>query len=595
MDAAPTASPEVLALQATNRELARLAEGLRLSVTSDRDAVYRDEIEPALRAYIEKLQPYLGTDAALTALRAYSAPPLTEAGLLELQERLRRVAAALDEVGTRRPARRPLWRAILALLFGAFAAFWWLAFLSAIFLLQVEPQRGRELASSSTLSFQLFVGLAFALFAVALWRPAPRRLPLPSSRMLGGLGALSLVAAFVLGAVLPGTAVATSIVREGEPVDVAGLATIAAPGGWQMKRDTTGIAPQAEFSRDLMTDRTLPENNETLRADLIVVPASGLRLSHESFFADVIAGAKSAAEGGRLRTTSFASRADTSRGAECLRYDRVQEDRGVPQFLGTVFLLTTHDLVCFHPSGSALVRARWSHRHLGSAVPRVSEDAAEPYLDSLRLHGAARAGSAQPSRALGAILFSDKFSSQAGRWSRFDNDKVFIDYRDGAYEMTERKPWSWAVLVPNNAARGRDVHIEVDLRFTPDDEIHLVGPTCRLVPKDKAAYYSFLISPSGWYGIARAANSSELTWLAASTFWTRPAIGTQSVHHVEADCVGAGDATVLTLRVDGTELLQVQDDSGQSVSDSGLAGLYFQGGQGFSATATSYVVWSLVP
>ena len=394
-----------------------------------------------------------------------------------------------------------------------------------------------------------------------------------------------------MAAALPSTGDTTA--HAGEVVEVAGLASIVSPGDWPMTRDR-GFGRSVDFARDLPGDRSRPEGNETVRADLIVVPMSGVRLSHEEFFADVIAGAKDNTEGGRIRTLSVTSRGDTSRGADCLRYDKVAEDRGVPQFVGTAFTLTYHDLVCFHPSGSAVVRARWSHRYLASAAPSVPETDADPYLDSLRLIGTPPKEEIRQRPGLHGVVYLSRFTAQ-DRWTRFDNEHVLAEPGAGAYVVSQRKPWSYTVAIPNAAPKARDVHIEVDVRFVRGDGgPSLVGPTCRLTASDKATYYAFVISPTGFYGIARVANNSDLSFLAAAVFWSRPAIGTEEKHRIEADCVGADDGTVLSLRVDGTDLLQIRD-TGKSLSDAGHSGLYVQGDKGFSATVTSFVVWNAVP
>lgn len=87
---------------------------------------------------------------------------------------------------------------------------------------------------------------------------------------------------------------------------------------------------------------------------------------------------------GRHRLVEFKTAPDNSLGADCLRYDGSAEDRGVPQFKESIFLLTVHGLYCLHPDSPRFVIAlEYSQRVLEGERPLSIEAEGEPFLKSL--------------------------------------------------------------------------------------------------------------------------------------------------------------------------------------------------------------------
>ena len=470
----------------------------------------------------------------------------------------------------------------LALLSFGIAAYGILSAASGLFLLTVPEKR--DIVSAGAILFAAGVGVGTSAFGLIAWR----------ARLGGGrpwklltpVGAASLVVGLVAAAVLP-VPPAYRASASGLLVDVDGAASIAGPIGWAEKRNDDRLTHSIAFSRDLFTDRSKLENNETLRADLTVTRADGVRLDHQAFFADVLATVAADREGGRLTQTSFTSRPETSLGAECMRYDRVVEDRGVPTFPNAVFILANYNVVCFHPTRPIVVTAGWSHRYPQTITPQVGDSDADVYLNTLRFIGDKETPPAPVTPTLGSTVFSDDFTGSSN-WIKYDNEFVLARYRGpGTYEIVVRKENSFAILSTQMPSR-RDVDVEAEITF--GGSYGVVGPICRWSGGSKSTYYGFIVSTNGYYAIARVKDGSTPTVLADSIGTNRAAIAAGK-RRIEAECLGGGsEPTTLVLRVDGTELLQIQDEASADLETVGTAGIFMQGSTGFDVTATRFLV-----
>jgi hypothetical protein len=67
---------------------------------------------------------------------------------------------------------------------------------------------------------------------------------------------------------------------------------------------------------------------------------------------------------GRFTLVDFRTEIRSSPAQHCYGVDGVVEDRGVPQFQGSVFLLVRQGFKCFHPSRSMLLGIEYSQRVL---------------------------------------------------------------------------------------------------------------------------------------------------------------------------------------------------------------------------------------
>jgi hypothetical protein len=75
---------------------------------------------------------------------------------------------------------------------------------------------------------------------------------------------------------------------------------------------------------------------------------------------------------------------DKTLAPDCVRYDGVTEDRGVPGYPGSLFTWDQHGFVCFHPYVSdAAIDIQYSQRRLQEEPPLFLEAEGEPFLKSL--------------------------------------------------------------------------------------------------------------------------------------------------------------------------------------------------------------------
>lgn len=87
---------------------------------------------------------------------------------------------------------------------------------------------------------------------------------------------------------------------------------------------------------------------------------------------------------GRFQPRSFKTSRERYRETECHRYDAEAEDRGVPQFEGTLFILEMHGLTCLHPDlSAAFVDIQYSQRRLATEPPVDMTAEGEAFIQSL--------------------------------------------------------------------------------------------------------------------------------------------------------------------------------------------------------------------
>jgi hypothetical protein len=86
----------------------------------------------------------------------------------------------------------------------------------------------------------------------------------------------------------------------------------------------------------------------------------------------------------RYRPVSFNISPDQTLAPDCLRYDGVIEDRGVPGYQGSVFMWDQHGFVCLHPYvPEGAIDIQYSQRWLQGEQPLLLEAEGEPFLRSL--------------------------------------------------------------------------------------------------------------------------------------------------------------------------------------------------------------------
>jgi hypothetical protein len=86
----------------------------------------------------------------------------------------------------------------------------------------------------------------------------------------------------------------------------------------------------------------------------------------------------------RHRPISVNISPDKTLAPNCVRYDGVTEDRGVPGYPGSLFIWDQHGFVCFHPDVSdAAIDIQYSQRRLQEEPPLSLEAEGEPFVKSL--------------------------------------------------------------------------------------------------------------------------------------------------------------------------------------------------------------------
>jgi len=86
----------------------------------------------------------------------------------------------------------------------------------------------------------------------------------------------------------------------------------------------------------------------------------------------------------RYRPVSFNIAPDKTLAPDCLRYDGVIEDRGVPGYPGSLFIWDQHGFVCLHPYvQEGAIDIQYSQRWLQGEQPLLLEVEGESFLRSL--------------------------------------------------------------------------------------------------------------------------------------------------------------------------------------------------------------------
>jgi hypothetical protein len=98
----------------------------------------------------------------------------------------------------------------------------------------------------------------------------------------------------------------------------------------------------------------------------------------------------------RHRPVSVNISPDKTLAPECVRYDGVTEDRGVPGYPGSIFIWDQHGFVCFHPDlPDSAIDIQYNQRRLQEEAPLSLEAEGDPFLKSLTF---SRSFSRSPSR-----------------------------------------------------------------------------------------------------------------------------------------------------------------------------------------------------
>ncbi len=174
-----------------------------------------------------------------------------------------------------------------------------------------------------------------------------------------------------------------------------------------------------------------------------------------------------------------------------------------------------------------------------------------------------------PEAPAGALLYQDDFSSPLSGWDRYRSAEGIMDYDGGVYHIRVNalNVNFWSTPRRHFA----DVRVEVDAAKLAGPDENRIGLLCRLRGN---AYYFFLISSDGYYGVGLF-NEGNGILLGQSEMQPSDKIHTgMAINHLRADCHGE----TLTFYVNGFPLAQVQDGTLREGDVGLLAGTFGQPG-----------------
>lgn len=172
-------------------------------------------------------------------------------------------------------------------------------------------------------------------------------------------------------------------------------------------------------------------------------------------------------------------------------------------------------------------------------------------------------------KASGSLLFQDDFSNNSTGWRRFTAPEGTMDYNAAGYRILVNALNTNFWSTPQQ--KFADVRMEVDAGKLGGPDANRIGLLCRLTGD---AYYFFLISSDGYYGIGVFAGGQGV-FLGQSEMQANENIKTgMAVNHLRADC--AGDT--LTFYVNGFQVASVKDSTLKAGEVGLLAGTFDQPG-----------------
>jgi hypothetical protein len=164
------------------------------------------------------------------------------------------------------------------------------------------------------------------------------------------------------------------------------------------------------------------------------------------------------------------------------------------------------------------------------------------------------------------ILFSDDFSNPNSGWDQVNSSEGVTDYANGVYRIFVNTDNTdvWA----NPSLNFTDTIIEVEATKVGGPDDNDFGIQCRY--QDTGNFYFFIISSDGFYGIGITQDGTQ-SLLGADKLQPSDDINLgNTTNNIRVDCVG----NTLTLFVNGTQLISVQDDTFASGDVGLLAGTY---------------------
>ncbi len=187
----------------------------------------------------------------------------------------------------------------------------------------------------------------------------------------------------------------------------------------------------------------------------------------------------------------------------------------------------------------------------------------------------------------GAVLYKDDFSKPDSGWSVSASDNTAKYYKDGKYLIEIKNPGYTGWGTPEDEYFDDGVVIDVDATLTDGPTNNDFGVICHFQDNDN--FYYLAISSDGYAGIMKESDGSGLKVISGDgKMLTTTAVkkGKGVTNHLQAIC----NAGRLTLLVNGTKAVEVQDDEFAEGNVGLAASAYKSGGGGVIVSFDNLVV-----
>ncbi len=165
-----------------------------------------------------------------------------------------------------------------------------------------------------------------------------------------------------------------------------------------------------------------------------------------------------------------------------------------------------------------------------------------------------------PLAELGAVVFSDDFSTTAGDWYVFDGDDSGSAYEDGYYTISIKTPMYAQWNLPNAFEGTGDAVIEVDARLVSGSTLGDFGIMCGYIDNDN--FHVLGIASDGYAELIRWVDGDDDIFASEQN-----AFELAEEYHLVASCVDGN----LSLSVNGVEIISA---SSEFLGNDGSVGLY---------------------
>lgn len=151
------------------------------------------------------------------------------------------------------------------------------------------------------------------------------------------------------------------------------------------------------------------------------------------------------------------------------------------------------------------------------------------------------------------VLFKDSFSHKSGGWSTHEDSMSYAGYDEDGFRLMADVPNYQFWSVPGLSFTDTQILTRARVLSGPDD--NMLGLLCRYQDQDN--YYALVIGADGYYGIFKTLAGEQSLIAQEHMDFSELINRGRDENALQGVCQGDR----LSLFVNGTRLLQVQDDS----------------------------------